>query len=319
MGGRVTPVAGRTGPDCTPRYLSPVRLRIALAFAATWLIWGSTYLGVALVVRDIPPLVTGGLRNAIAGLALFAWMRWRGAPRPTARQWRDAAIVGTLLLGGGNGAVTWAAKREPSGVVALMVALVPLWLMVFGWVGRRGVRPAFLEVLGVSTGLAGIALLVSTDANAGGSVSWLGFGVLIGSTIAWSVGSLYARTRAPMPMPLAGTGMEMMIGGLALFITAAFFGEYGQVDLSGVGPTAAISLAYLIVFGSIIGFSAYKWLLTQVRPALAGTYAFVNPVVAVALGWAFAGEAFTPRLAVAMLLITGAVAMISLRPYLMRR
>lgn len=296
-----------------------MRLRILAAFASTWLIWGSTYLAVAFAVRDIPPFIAGGLRNFIAGIALFAWIRARGAPWPTRRQWVDAAIVGTLLLGGGNGAVTWAAKREPSGVVALMVALVPLWLMVFGWFGRRGVRPAWLEVVGVTTGLVGIALLVSTDSSAGGGVSWLGFWVLIGSTITWSVGSLYSRTTTPMPRPLLGTGIEMMVGGGVLLLVAAFAGEYAAFSPQDVTMRSIVSMAYLIVFGSIIGFSAYKWLLAHVRPALAGTYAFVNPVVAVVLGWAFAGEAFTPRLAVAMLLITGAVAMISLRPYLMKR
>jgi drug/metabolite transporter (DMT)-like permease len=296
-----------------------VQLRIVLAFAATWLIWGSTYLAVAFAVRDIPPFIVAGLRNTIAGIALYLWMRSRGAARPTARQWGEAVVVGVLLLGGGNGAVTWAAAREPSGVVALMVSLVPLWMMVFGWVGRRGVRPSPFEVIGVAIGLAGIALLVSTDADAGGSVSLLGAIVLICSTIAWSIGSMYSRQLETLPVPLLGTGMEMLSGGIALFIASAAFGEWGRVDFTALTLRGFICLVYLIVFGSIIGFSAYKWLLGRVRPALAGTYAFVNPVVAVLLGSLFAGEAFTPRLAVAMLLIVGAVAMISLRPYFSRR
>jgi drug/metabolite transporter (DMT)-like permease len=296
-----------------------VRLRIILAFAATWLIWGSTYLAVAFVVRDIPPLLTAGLRNVAAGLALYLWMRARGAERPTGRQWRDGIVVGVLLLGCGNGAVTWAAGREPSGVVALMVSLVPLWMMVFGWVGHRGVRPALLEVAGVAIGLAGIALLVATDASAGGAVSWLGALVLIGSTIAWSMGSMYSRSLAPMPKPLLGTGVEMLAGGLALMLASAASGEWARADPGALTLRGLVSLLYLIVFGSIVGFSAYKWLLGRVRPALAGTYAFVNPVVAVVLGTLFAGEAFTPRLAVAMLLIVGAVATISLRPYFSRR
>lgn len=315
MEGRASPGEGH----CAGRYLPAVQLRIVLAFAATWLIWGSTYLAVAFVVRDIPPFLVAGIRNVAAGVALYAWMRTHGASRPTGRQWADAVIVGVLLLGLGNGAVTWAAGREPSGVVALMVSLVPLWMMVFGWVGRRGVRPSLIEVAGVAIGLGGIALLVLTDSSAGGSVSLLGATVLIGSTIAWSVGSMYSRQLQPMAVPLLGTGMEMLSGGLALLMVSAASGEWGRTDFSDLSTRGAVSLAYLIIFGSIVGFSAYKWLLGRVRPALAGTYAFVNPLVAVLLGTLFAGEAFTPRLAVAMLLIVGAVAMISLRPYFSRR
>ena len=294
-------------------------LRIILAFAATWLIWGSTYLAIAFAVAELPPFLVSGLRNVTAGVLLYAWMRLRGAARPTLAQWRTALIVGVLLLGVGNGAVTWSERGEPSGAVSLVVSLVPLWLLVFGWAGRRGVRPAELEVVGVTIGLAGVLLLVVPSGGQGGSVSPFGLLVLLASTLAWSGGSLYARTLPPLPVPLVGTGMEMLCGGGALLLLSGLTGEWGRVDFGAITLRGALSLAYLIVFGSIIGFSAYKWLLTRVRPALVGTYAFVNPVVAVLLGWTFAGEALTGRLVIAMLLIVSAVAMISLRPYLSRR
>ena len=292
--------------------------RILLAFGATWLIWGSTYLGVAIVVRDLPPFLTSGLRNVLAGALLYATLRARGAERPTRAQWLAAAIVGVSLLAFGNGAVTWAAQREPSGVIALVVSLVPLWLLVFGWFGAKGVRPAGYELAGVGLGLAGIALLVAPH-EGGGNVSGLGLVVLLGSTLAWAGGSLYARTLAPMKTPLVGTGMEMMLGGTAMLAASGVSGEWSRVQAASFTPRAVVGLGYLVFFGSILGFSAYKWLLANVRPALAGTYAFVNPVVAMLLGWAFAGEALTGRLVLAMALIVGAVAMISLRPYLATR
>ena len=293
-------------------------LRIVLAIAATWFIWGSTYLGVVIVVRDLPPFLTSGLRNLMAGMLLYGYLRLRGAQRPTREQWRTALIVGVSLLALGNGAVTWAAQREPSGVIALVVSLVPLWLMVFGWMGTRGVRPAGIEVAGIALGLSGIALLVVPH-EGGGNVSGLGLVVLLLSTLAWAGGSMYARTLAPLPVPLLGTGMEMLLGGSTMMLVSGLTGEWGRVTSASFTPSAVLALAGLVLFGSVLGFSAYKWLLANVRPALAGTYAFVNPVVAMLLGWTFAGEALTGRLVLAMALIVGAVAIISLRPYLSKR
>ena len=293
-------------------------LRTILAIAATWFIWGSTYLGVVIAVRDLPPFLTSGLRNLLAGTLIYGYLRLRGAQRPSREQWRTALIVGVSLLALGNGAVTWAAQREPSGVIALVVSLVPLWLMVFGWMGARGVRPAGIEVAGIALGLSGIALLVVPH-EGGGNVSGLGLAVLLLSTLAWAGGSMYARTLAPLPVPLLGTGMEMLLGGGTMMLVSGLTGEWGRVTAASFTTSAVLSLAFLVLFGSVLGFSAYKWLLANVRPALAGTYAFVNPVVAMLLGWTFAGEALTGRLVLAMALIVGAVATISLRPYLSKR
>lgn len=295
-----------------------MRLRILLAIAATWFIWGSTYLGVAIAVRDLPPFLTSGLRNVLAGTLIYGFLRLRGAARPTRAQWGTSVIVGVSLLALGNGAVTWAAQREPSGVIALVASLVPLWLMVFGWLGANGVRPAGVEVAGILLGLVGIALLVAPH-EGGGNVSAIGLVVLLVSTLAWAGGSMYARTLAPLPVPLLGTGMEMLIGGGTMLVVSGLSGEWSRVSAASFTPSAVTALAYLVLAGSILGFSAYKWLLANVRPALAGTYAFVNPVVAMLLGWAFAGEAMTGRLVLAMALIVGAVAMISLRRYFPKR
>ncbi len=286
--------------------------------AATWFIWGSTYLFTAIAVRDLPPFLLSGARNVSAGLLLYVFLRARGAARPSRAQWGTAIIVGVSLLAFGNGAVTWASQREPSGVIALIVSLVPLWLLVFGWAGRKGVKPAGVEVAGVALGLLGIALLVAPH-EGGGNVSPLGLAVLLVSTLAWAGGSIYARTLPPLPVPLIGTGMEMMMGGTFMLGVSAGTGEWARLSADALTPRALGAFAYLVLCGSILGFSAYKWLLANVRPAIAGTYAFINPVVAMLLGAAFAGEALTGRLMLAMALIVGAVAMISLRPYLTRR
>lgn len=304
-------------------YYSLVDVRILLAFAATWLLWGSTYLFLAVAVRELPPFLLSGTRNFTAGVLLFGWYRLRGAAAPTALQWRNAVIVGVLLLGVGNGAVTWSGKREPSGVVALVVSLVPLWLLVFGWIGHKGVKPAALEVIGVLLGLAGVAMLVRPHTDAAGTitagVSLLGLSVLLMSTLSWSGGSLFARQLPPMPEPMLGSGMEMMAGGTALLLLSLLTGDWTALDASTLTWKGIGSLLYLIVFGSIVGFTAYKYLLARVPPALVGTYAFVNPVVAVALGWAVLGEPLTWPIVLAMVTIVSAVAMISLRPYLSRR
>ena len=294
-------------------------VRILLAIAATWLIWGSTYLAIAFAVAELPPFIVAGVRNVVAGLLMYGWLRARGAPRPTAAHWRRAIIIGLLLIGIGNGAVTWSEQAEPSGVVALVVSLVPLWLLVFGWLGQQGVRPAMLELAGVALGLAGVLLLVAPWGDRVGAISRVGLLVLLASTLAWSIGSLYSRHLPPLPRPLLGSGMEMLSGGAALLLVSLMTGEWRAIDLDGVTARGALSMLYLIGFGSIIGFSAYKWLLMQVRPSLAGTYAFVNPVVAILLGWTFAGEVLSSRLIVAMTMIVSAVAMITLRPYLSER
>jgi drug/metabolite transporter (DMT)-like permease len=293
---------------------APTRAKLLLAFAAVYFIWGSTYLFIRFAIETVPPFLVGGIRFLLAGTVMYAWLRFRGAARPRLAEWRSAFIIGPLMMTGGNGGIVWSEQFVSSGVVALVVAIVPLWMLLLSWM-RGGTRPSAREWIGVATGLVGVALLVSTDNNpAQGGLSPLALLVMIFSTLSWSVGSLIARD-APLPAsPLLASAMEMLAGGVGMLAIALVRGEYAQLAVSAVSLRSASSIAYLALFGSIIAFSAYKWLLNKTTPAAVGTYAFVNPVVAVVLGWAFAAEPLGTRTVVAMCVIVGAVVMITLRP-----
>ena len=293
---------------------APTRAKLLIAFAAVYFIWGSTYLFIRFAIETVPPFLVGGIRFLLAGAVMYAWLRIRGAARPKLAEWRSAFIIGPLMMTGGNGGIVWSEQFVSSGVVALVVAIVPLWMLLLSWM-RGGARPSGREWLGVATGLVGVALLVSTDSNPGqGGLSPLALLVMIFSTLSWSVGSLIARD-APLPAsPLLASAMEMLAGGVGMLAIALLRGEYAQLAVSAVSLRSAFSIAYLALFGSIIAFSAYKWLLNKTTPAAVGTYAFVNPVVAVVLGWAFAAEPLGTRTVIAMCVIVGAVVMITLRP-----
>jgi drug/metabolite transporter (DMT)-like permease len=296
------------------RSAAPARAKLLLAFAAVYFIWGSTYLFIRFAIETVPPFLVGGIRFVLAGALMYGWLRLRGAARPTRAEWRSAFIVGPLMMTGGNGGIVWAEQFVASGVVALVVALVPLWMLLLTWM-RGGGRPSGREWFGVATGLVGVAMLVSTDGNpAHGGIGPLAALVLILSTLSWSVGSLIARD-APLPAsPLLASAMEMIAGGVGMLLIATVRGEYAQLAVSDVSWRSGLSILYLAAFGSVVAFSAYKWLLSRVTPAAVGTYAFVNPVVAVALGWAFASEPLGARTLAAMVVIVGAVVAISLRP-----
>ncbi len=293
---------------------APSRAKLFLAFAAVYFIWGSTYLFIRFAIETVPPFLVGGSRFLIAGLVMYAWLRMRGAARPTRAEWRSAFIIGPLMMTGGNGGIVWSEQFVPSGVVALLVAMVPLWILLLVWL-RSGPRPSLREWIGVAIGLAGVALLVSTDNDpARGGISPLGLLVMVCSTLSWSVGSLIARD-APLPAsPLLASAMEMCAGGIGMLLIALARGEYAQLAVSAISWRSVLSIGYLALFGSIIAFSAYKWLLNKTTPAAVGTYAFVNPVVAVLLGWMFASEPLSLRTVAAMFVIVGAVVMITLRP-----
>ncbi len=294
--------------------VAPSRAKLLLAFAAVYLIWGSTYLFIRFAIETVPPFLVGGIRFLLAGFAMYAWLRWRGAPQPTRLEWRSAFIIGPLLMTGGNGGVVWSEQFVASGIVALVVALVPLWMLLLVWL-RGGTRPVVREWLGVATGLIGVALLISTDGSpASGGIGPLALLVLIFSTLSWSVGSLIARDAPLPPSPLLASAMEMIAGGVGMLALALVRGEFQQLAMSHVSWRSGLSIVYLAVFGSIIAFSAYKWLLNQVTPAAVGTYAFVNPVVAVGLGWMFAAEPLGARTLVAMVVIVAAVVMVALKP-----
>ncbi|HKD12027.1 MAG TPA: drug/metabolite exporter YedA [Thermoanaerobaculia bacterium] len=286
------------------------RGRILLAFAAVYVLWGSTYLAIRFGVETVPPFFLAGARHLTAGLLLYLWMRLRGAARPEAVHWRSAAIVGGLMLFGGNGLVTWAEKRVPSGLAALIVASVPIWMAALEGFERRR-RPGTAVIVGLLLGLAGIALLVAPGKFGGnGRVDPLGAAALLLASLCWSAGSLYSR-RAKLPSSiLTAIAMEMIAGGVWLFSAGLISGEARALHLAAISTKSALSLGYLVIFGSLIGFTAYVWLLKVVSPARVSTYAYVNPIVAVILGSLLAGEAITLRIAIAALVIVSAVALI---------
>jgi drug/metabolite transporter (DMT)-like permease len=290
----------------------PSVLQIAAAFAAIYLIWGSTYLAIHFALETLTPFWMAATRFLIAGGLLYAWARLRGGERPRLLHWRSAAIVGGLLLMGGNGGVVWAQQRVPSGLAALLVATVPLWMVLLDGAGRGWRRPATQVLLGVALGLAGVGLLVGPGKFAGaGGADPVGALVLILASLSWATGSLYAR-RAPLPSsPLLGTAMEMLAGGACLAVAGLVAGEAGRLDLVGASAKSLLAVAYLVLFGSLVGFTAYVWLLRVTRPALVATYAYVNPVVAVLLGWAFAGEEISARTLLAAAIIVGGVVLIT--------
>jgi drug/metabolite transporter (DMT)-like permease len=286
----------------------PSRAQIVAGFAAVYVLWGSTYLAIRFAVETIPPFLMAGTRHLAAGAILYVFARRRGAAPPTLRNWKAAAGIGALLLLGGNGLVSWAEQRVASGPAALIVASVPLWMVLLSAAQERR-RPAVAVLVGLLLALAGIALLVLP--NAGGRVvELLPAGALLLAALSWSVGSLWSR-RAPLPKEtLLSTAMEALAGGAALWVAGLAGGEGALFHVSAITARSAMALAYLVVFGSILGFSAYVWLLTVSTPDRVSTYAFVNPIVAVALGVAFAGEKLTPRIAIASMVIVGAVALI---------
>jgi drug/metabolite transporter (DMT)-like permease len=284
--------------------------RIALGFAAVYVLWGSTYLGIRFAVASLPPLLMAGTRHLIAGLILYLIFRLRGEPKPTRTQWRSALLLGGLLLLGGNGLVSLAETTVPSGITALMVAAVPFWMVLLN-AAEKGVRPRLSVLAGLVLGVIGLGILVfPSGGHAPDHVDPVGIWMLLAGTFSWAIGSLYAH-RAPMPSStFLGIGMEMITGGVLSWVVGLMIGEGSGLDLGAVTPKSLLALGYLIVFGSLLGFSAYVWLLKVTTPARASTYAFVNPVIAVLLGWALAGEALTPRIALAGGTIVAAVCLI---------
>jgi drug/metabolite transporter (DMT)-like permease len=289
-----------------------LRWRIVLAFAAIYLIWGSTYLAIRFAIETIPPYLMGGIRFLIAGGVLYAILRWRGVKTPARLNWRAAVIAGGLLLWGGNGGVMLAEQYVPSSLAALIIAMVPLWMVLLNWRWGDRVKPTFGTALGVGLGLLGIVLIAAPGQSAAeGAVNPIGLVMLIGASLSWSIGSLYSR-RAPLPSnPLMSTSLEMLAGGVLMMIAGLVLGQGAQIHFDQISVLSLSALGYLVVFGSLIGFTAYVWLLKVSTPARVSTYAFVNPVVAVFLGWAFAGEQLSVRELLAAGIIILAVVLIT--------
>jgi len=271
-----------------------------------YVVWGSTYLGLKVGLEALPPLTLNAVRFLVAGALLFAYCRLRRWAMPDRRQWRAGAIQGLLLPAAGTGGAAWAEQALPSGTTALFLATIPLWIVL----GRRVVDHERITVpigLGLVAGIAGVAILV----RPGGANDALATAVALGGAMCWGLGSVYA-VHAPRPAhALVASAAEMVSAGAILAVLAGVAGEFGRVELSG---RSLLALGYLIVFGSLIAYTAYTWLLDHVAPRIAGTYAFVNPVVAVLLGWWLLGERLDARILVGTAVIAAGVALIVLAP-----
>jgi drug/metabolite transporter (DMT)-like permease len=293
------------GAGAEPR---ATKWQLIAAFLVIYLVWGSTYLAIHWGVETIPPFGMGAARFLIAGSMLYSWCIFRGAKKPTKSHWKASAVIGALLLFVGNGAVSWASQRVPSGLTSVLVATVPLWLVLCElWQGKR---PELIKVIGVLIGLAGVALLVMPTGAATATVDPVGAVVLALGSLSWTVGSLYSRTARQAESPALAIAMQMLVGGSLLLLLSLATGEW--TPALHVSARSAASLLYLIVFGSLIGFSTYMWLLKVASPTAVGTYAYVNPAVAVLLGVLLAGERLPAQAVAAMTVILGGVAMVSM-------
>jgi drug/metabolite transporter (DMT)-like permease len=276
---------------------------LAACLAIVYVVWGSTYLAIHFVVDGMPPLASSALRNLSAGPILLAFLKWRGAPWPTLRQWRNGALVGFMMMGLGNGFVCLAETRVPSGLAALIIAGTPVFAIVFAW-GLFGVRPRLLEWLGVALGLAGMGLL-NLDLHAAASPAFIAVLFIAGAS--WAAATVL-QPRLDLPKGPMSAAVQMLGGGASLVVMAALHGE--RLDVAAVPLSSWLALAYLVVFGSIVAYTAFVYLIRHSRPALATSYAYVNPVVAVALGVLFAGETVSGPMLVGMAVILAGVGLV---------
>src|SRR5438309_1475855 len=289
---------------------------VLMAFAAVYVVWGSTYLAIRIGIESFPPLILAGLRHTFVGIFLYPVLRVKTGIRPTAANWVAAVITGTLLLFVGNGGVSWAEQTVPSGIAALLVATVSLWLVIVDWLRPGGVKPVLRVVMGLLTGFAGLAVLVG-PAHLGGSerVDPRGAAVLVVASLAWACGSLYSKHGGMPSSAMLGVAMQSFAGGVILLIAGLFAGEFKGFHLGAISLRSWLALGYLIAFGSGIGFSAYLYILQKSTAPRVATYAFVNPVVALVLGWLILGEAITLRTIVAAAVILTAVILVITAPH----
>ena len=289
--------------------------RILLAFAALYTIWGSTYWAIQVAGTSVPPLLMAGARFLVAGLLLLAWCRLSGTLRPgdlSRRNWTAAGVVALGLMLIGNGGVALAVQRIPTGISAVIVALTPMWLVLFDWNQRRDRRPSNAVFIGIAFGIAGIATLKLAGNGTTDRLDLLGVAINIVATLGWAFGSIWGRT-APRPVsPVTACALQMTAGGIILLAVSPTFESWGSIDVTRLPAAFWWSWSYLIVFGSLCGFTAYIWLLQNVSAAKVGTYAYVNPIIALAIGVMLNGEQFTPTQAAACALILAGVIVITL-------
>lgn len=305
-----------------PRHISRERsfvtpaTPVILGFAAIYLIWGSTYLGIRYAVETIPPLVMMSIRHSVAGVLVYVWARARGAEKPTLKEWSHAAVAGGLLFLGSHGTLAWAEVQVPSGLAALLCATLPLWTVLIA--RADGTEPSLnaKAIAGILLGFGGVALLIGPDLL-GQRLNWLAAGTVLFGSLSWAMGTAYTRKASLPSSKVLSAAMQMISGGVLLLIAGGISGE--RVRWSDVTLRSTLALAYLIVFGSIVAFTVYTWLVGVSSPSMLSTYAYVNPVVAVFLGWVLAGEALNLRIVVATGIILAGVALVTRRQKAARR
>jgi drug/metabolite transporter (DMT)-like permease len=281
---------------------------VVLAFAAVYIVWGSTYLAIRVAVETLPPFLSAGVRFLIAGGLLFAFLLRRGFAKPSPAQWRHAVVTGVLLLVGGNGLVMWAERSIDSGFTALLIALTPVWFALLDWLRPHGARPQLKTVIGIVIGFVGVILLVNGRGTTAHSANhWWGALAILVAGLCWASGSLYSKYSPNSASPWMNAAAQMICGGADLLLAGLLLGEPFHTNWTHISGRSLAALGYLIVFGSWIGFSAYVWLLQASTPTRVSTYAYVNPVIAVFLGWAMLGESVTASMLWGALVILAGV------------
>ncbi len=290
-----------------------MKTKIWLALLALYIVWGSTYLGIKVAIETIPPFFHASVRFLISGIILVVWQRSIGQAMPTRKQWGSAAIIGTLLLLGGNGLVSWAEQFIPSGIAALIIGSMPMFLVVAEALRPKGVKPTWRAIIGLLIGFAGIFILVGPAEISGSSTKLNPFGViaLLGACITWASGSVYSKTADLPKSSLMNTGAQMLMGSASLLIVSLLTGELQGWDITAVSARSIYGLTYLTLVGSLVGFASYGWLLQNAPISLVATYAYVNPIVAVFLGNWIGDEPLEPRIWIAAAIIIGSVIFIN--------
>ncbi|MFN8413482.1 MAG: EamA family transporter [Anaerolineales bacterium] len=292
-----------------------MKTKIWLALIALYIVWGSTYLGIKVAIETIPPFFHAGVRFLISGLILVIWQRAAGAEMPTRKQWISTAIIGTLLLLGGNGLVAWAEQTIPSGIAALIIGSMPMFMVIAEAIRPNGIKPTWQTILGLIIGFTGIFILVGPSELSGSGLTLNPFGViaLLCACVLWASGSVYSKLADLPKASLMSTGAQMLCGSMSLFIVSLLTGELHGWNPAAVSMRSLYGLTYLITIGSIIGFGSFTWLLQNAPISLVATYAYVNPIVAVLLGFWLASEPLEPRIWVATAIIIGSVIFINSR------
>jgi drug/metabolite transporter (DMT)-like permease len=286
------------------------RLLVVAAFAAIYVFWGATFLAIRVGVQTLPPLMLIAVRSIAAGSILYPIARQRGAGRPPLRAWGIATGLGALFFLGCHGILAIQEQSVPSGLTALLLATIPLWMVLVAWAAPGGHPPSRRAAIGIALGFVGIGVLVSGNAMRSGTLHATNVIALLGSALSWAVGSVISNRWPPTTSALLGAAMELIAGGALVLIGSVALGETAHLNAHAASPQAIAALLYLIVFGSVVGFGCYIWLLRVSDPALVATYGYVNPVVALLLGWLVLGEQVTARTIIATIIIASAVVLI---------